>query len=296
MMPRPIILHTGSFADLPVEDLAARAASWSYSGLEVSTTDHIDVRQVLDDGEYVSSRLGSLAGHDLQAPVISIRRNELVSADDIVHAIRAAQRLGAMTVSGCVGSPLPGWAPTGEQVERAFHAFAAEWHPILDVCQETGIRFAGEVCPGQLAFDFHSAERLLDAIDRRPEFGICVNPAHLHWQGVDVAAFIRHFGDRVYHVHLCDVAIMLDGKSSLLNSYFECGDPRRGCEFRAAGRGGVDWENFARALNAVNYDGPLSVDGHDAGMDRDFGAEDAARFAKQLDYPGKRREEAPAFR
>jgi sugar phosphate isomerase/epimerase len=228
--------------------------------------------------------------------VISARSSEPLAPDDVVHTIRAAQRLGAMTVTGDIGSPFTSHTPPPEHVERAFHEFAANWHPILDVCQETGIRFACEVRPGQLAFDFYTAERLLDAIDRRPEFGLCVNPAHLHWQGVDVAAFVRHFGDRVYHVHLCDVAITLDGKSSLLNSYFEFGDPRRGWEFRSAGRGGVDWENFSRALNAVSYDGPLSIDWHDAGMDRDFGAEDAARFAKQLDYPGRRREEAPAFR
>ena len=295
-MPRPIILHTGPFADLPLEDLAARAASWAYSGLEVSAADHLDVRQVLDDSEYVSNRLGSLTGHELHAPVISARGDGSFAAEHIVTTIRAAQRLGAMTVTGCVNSPLTDFCPPSEQVERAFHEFAAAWHPILDVCQETGIRFACEIQPGLLAFDFHTAERLLDAVDRRPEFGLCVNPAHLHWQGVDVAGFVRHFGERVYHVHLCDVAITLDGKSSLLNSYLETGDVHRGWDFRSPGRGGVDWENFMRALNAVGYDGPLSVDWHDSGLDRDFGAEDAARFARQLDFPGRKREEAPAFR
>ena len=98
--------------------------------------------------------------------------------------------------------------------------------------------------------------------------------------------------DRLGHVS----KIKLDGRSGLLNSHLPDGDARRGWEYRSPGRGGVDWENFMRALNAVGYAGPLSVDWHDAGLDRDFGAADAARFAKQLDFPGRPREEPPAFR
>ncbi|MFL5327340.1 MAG: sugar phosphate isomerase/epimerase family protein [Gemmataceae bacterium] len=330
-MPRPIILFSGPFADLPLEELAGRASSWSYAGLELAIWgDHLDIHRLLDDSDYATRKLACLSTHELQAPVIAAHRlsqalgdviderhRDLVpehvwgngdpagvrrrAVDEMVATIRAAQRLGASAVSGFTGSPIwsyvvghPG--PSAEQVERAFHDFAATWHPILDVCHETGVRFACEVHPGQLAFDFYSSERLLDSIDRRPEFGFCVDPAHLHWQGVDPAAFVRHFGERVYHVHLRDVAILLNGRSGLLNSYFSSGDSRRGWEFRAPGRGGVDWENFMRALNAVGYDGPLSVDFHDAGLDRDFGAAEAAKFARQLDFPSCKREEPPAFR
>jgi sugar phosphate isomerase/epimerase len=52
----------------------------------------------------------------------------------------------------------------------------------------------------------------------------------------------------------------------------------------------VDWEALIRALNEVGYDGPLAVDWTDPGMDRAFGAEDACRFVKRLDFePGPRR-------
>ena len=154
------------------------------------------------------------------------------------------------------------------------------------------MRFALEVHPGQLAFDYYSAERTLAAIDNRPEFGFCVDPAHLHWQGIDPAAFVRRFGERIYHVHMKDVFIQLDGRSGLLNSYLPYGDTRRGWEFRSPGRGGIAWDEFIRALNAVNYEGPLSVDWRDEGLDREFGVADALQFVKQLDYPANR----PAFR
>ena len=36
-----------------------------------------------------------------------------------------------------------------------------------------------------------------------------------------------------------------------------------------------------RALNAIGYDGPLSVEWEDCGMDREYGAAEAARFVKE---------------
>ena len=40
-----------------------------------------------------------------------------------------------------------------------------------------------------------------------------------------------------------------------------------------------------RALNAIRYEGPLCVEWSDPGMDRDFGAEEACKFVKRLDFP-----------
>ena len=45
-----------------------------------------------------------------------------------------------------------------------------------------------------------------------------------------------------------------------------------------------DWEAIIRALNYIGYEGALSVDWKDAGMQRDYGAEDACRFVKRLDF------------
>ena len=48
---------------------------------------------------------------------------------------------------------------------------------------------------------------------------------------------------------------------------------------RAAGQ--VNFEEIARALNQIGYDGPLSVEWEDCGMDREYGAAEAARFVKE---------------
>jgi sugar phosphate isomerase/epimerase len=322
-MPRPVILYSGSFTDVPLADLAPRAAEWGYAGFELVTWGgHFTVADSHDNDEGSAETLATLAGHDLQVPVlagfrvgqavcdvIDDRHQSLLpehvwgdgdpagvrarATQEMIATVRAAQRLGASVVSGFTGSPLwsfvngfPG--PSSDRVDAGFAEFARAWHPILDVCGECGIRFALEVHPGQIAFDYYSAERTLEALDHRPEFGFTVDPAHLHWQGVDPAAFVRKFGERVYHVHMKDIFLRLDGRGGILNSYLPYGDPRRGWEFRSPGRGGIAWDEFIRALNAVDYEGPLAVDYRDDGLDREFGVQDALGFVKQLDYPAAR--------
>jgi sugar phosphate isomerase/epimerase len=330
-MPRRVILFSGPFADLPLADLAPKATEWGYAGLELCCWgDHLEVQHALGDTDYSAARLSLLAGHDLQVPVISNHRvGQAVcdriderhtallpdyvwgdgdpegvrerAAEEMVATVRVAQKLGATVVSGFTGSSVwsnvagyPG--PAAETIDEAFRDFARRWHPIFDACRDAGIRFAFEVHPGQIAFDLYSAERAIEALDGREEFGFTFDPSHLHWQGVDPVEFVRQFPDRICHVHIKDVAISLNGRTGLLNSYLPYGDPRRGWEFRSPGRGGIDWEGVIRALNEIGYEGPLAVDWRDEGMPRDFGAEEACKFVKQLDFPAAVARSRQAFR
>jgi sugar phosphate isomerase/epimerase len=141
-----------------------------------------------------------------------------------------------------------------------------------------------EVHPTEIAFDIHTARMALDALDNREEFGFNFDPSHLIWQGVDPVEFIREFPDRIYHVHIKDAATTLNGRSGINCSHLNFGDPRRGWDFRSPGHGDVDFESIIRALNVIGYDGPLSVEWEDSGMDRVYGATEAAGFTKQIDF------------
>ena len=149
---------------------------------------------------------------------------------------------------------------------------------------ECGVRFALEVHPTEIAFDIVTARRALDALGNREEFGFNFDPSHLLWQGVDPVEFIREFPDRIYHVHIKDAIVTLNGRSGILGSHLNFGDPRRGWDFRSPGRGGVNFEEIIRALNQAGYEGPLSVEWEDAGMDREHGAREACEFVKKLDF------------
>ncbi|MBN2288784.1 MAG: sugar phosphate isomerase/epimerase, partial [Candidatus Glassbacteria bacterium] len=205
-------------------------------------------------------------------------------------AARAAKNLGLEVVCGFTGSPI--WhliysfpPVTPEMIENGFRRFAELWNPILDVYGELGIKFALEVHPTEIAFDIITARRALEALGNREEFGFNFDPSHLQWQGVDPVCFVREFGDRIFHVHMKDAVVTLDGRSGILGSYLNFDQPGRGWNFRSLGRGDVNFEEIIRALNEIGYDGPLSVEWEDAAMDREHGAAEACAFVRDLDFP-----------
>ena len=101
---------------------------------------------------------------------------------------------------------------------------------------------------------------------------------------VNPVRFIQEFPDRIFHVHVKDAARTLDGRSGILSSHLDFGQPGRGWDFRSPGHGQVPFEEIIRELNRIEYDGPLSVEWEDSGMDREYGAADAAKFVRKLDF------------
>lgn len=65
-------------------------------------------------------------------------------------------------------------------------------------------------------------------------------------------------------------------------SHLPWGDPRRGWDFVSTGHGDVPWEDSFRALDAIGYEGPISIEWEDAGMDRLHGAAEAVGFVRSL--------------
>jgi sugar phosphate isomerase/epimerase len=196
---------------------------------------------------------------------------------------------GKTVVNGFTGSSIwhaiYAFPPTNQAyLQKGYDDFAKRWKPILEAFEKHNVYFALEVHPTEIAFDIFTAQRALDALGRREEFGFNFDPSHLHWQGVDPVEFLRAFPDRIYHVHVKDAITTLNGRSGILASHLGFGDPRRGWDFRSPGRGGIDFESIIRALNQAGYQGPLSVEWEDSGMDREHGAAEACQFVKNLDF------------
>ncbi len=328
-MPRPVTLFTGQFADIPLEELAAKAASWGYDGLELACWgDHVDVDKAAKDKKYARSRVDLLAQHGLKVFAISNHLAGQLVADpnldsrsdafapqschgkpeakrkwaiqSMKNAARAAANMGLKVVNGFTGSPiwhmLYSFPPASdEMIEDGFKRFAELWNPILDVFDECKVRFALEVHPTEIAFDIVTAQRALKALKNRKAFGFNFDPSHLQWQMVDPVRFLRIFSKRIYHVHMKDAALTLDGESGILASHLNFGSPGRGWDFRSLGRGDVDFEAIIRELNFLKYSGPLSVEWEDAAMDREFGAAEACRFLRDLEFPSSDRVFDEAF-
>ncbi len=317
MGKRPVTLCTCQWADLSFDELCALASKMGYDGLEIACWgNNLDLDRAFVDDAYVQNILDTLRKHNLICRAIAThiigqcvgdapdpRLNNFAPAAlaDKPEEIRAwgtetmkkaavvAKKLGAEVVTGFTGSPI--WKylysfpqTTVQMVENGFDEIVRLWSPILDEFKKNGIKFALEVHPGEIAFDYYSAKKLLEKFADRSEFGLNFDPSHLLWQGVSPHLFLSDFRDRVYHVHMKDVAVTLDGRSGLLGSHIDFGSLRRGWNFRSLGHGDVNFEEIIRVLNDMGYNGPLSVEWEDSGMDRIDGATEACAFVKKVDF------------
>jgi sugar phosphate isomerase/epimerase len=318
-MSRPVTLFTGQWADLPLEELAAKTAAWGFDGLELACWgDHFEVDRALADDAYCRDRRGLLERHGLDCwalgahlvgqcvldPIDERHRAILPpevwgdgdaagvrarAAERMKDTARAAARFGVAEVNGFTGSQvwhmLYSFPPNDfAAIERAYEEFAEVWGEIMDVFDEEGVRFGLEVHPTEIAYDFVTTRKALDAIDNREAFGINLDPSHFAHQFLDASRFALEFADRIYHVHVKDSRKRLDGRRSILGSHLNFGEEPRGWDFVSPGHGDVDFEQLFRALNRIGYDGPLSIEWEDSGMDREYGAQDALAFVRRTDF------------
>ncbi len=318
-MARPVTLFTGQWADLKLEQMARMTKEFGYDGIELACWgDHFEVDKALADDGYCAAKRELLNSHGLQCHAISAHlvgqavldnidaRHKVIlppyvwgdgdpkginhrAIEELKNTARAAKKFGVKVVNGFTGSSIwhlnYSFPPVSQaMIDDGFKLLAERFHPILDVFAECGVKFALEVHPTEIAFDIYTAQMALEALGHREEFGFNFDPSHLIWQGVDPVEFIRAFPDRIYHVHVKDATTKLNGRSGILASHLNFGDPRRGWDFRSPGRGSVNFEEIIRALNDVKYQGPLSVEWEDSGMDREFGAREAAQFVRRMDF------------
>ncbi|GHS98087.1 AP endonuclease [Bacteroidia bacterium] len=316
-MARPATLYTLQWGDLSLETVCEKAKAFGYDGLELGIPVHIDVRQT--DPAYYQGIKDLLKKYDLSLYAISthligqavcdnitIRHKEILpdyiwgdgdpegvrqrAAENLIQTAHAAKALGIKTVNGFTGSSiwhlLYSFPPVSNQmIEDGYADFARRFKPILDEYQRLGIRYALEVHPTEIAFDTFSARRALDALDNHPAFGFNYDPSHLGYQGVDYVDFIYEFSDRIFHVHMKDVYWSDTPKQvGIFGGHVTFGDPRRYWNFRSLGRGKINFEEIIRALNAIGYSGPLSVEWEDSAMNREQGAIESCKLVKSVDF------------
>lgn len=318
-MKKPITLCTSQWVDIPLSDFVGKASDWGLDGLELSCGgDHFNVADALNDDSYLDAQRSLLSSKNLGCWAIA---NHLVgqcvcdpiderhkailtpeiwgdgnpesvrqrAAEEMKRTATAARRFGVEIVTGFTGSSIwryfYAFPPTPVKlIDAGYEDFARRWLPILDHFATEGIRFALEVHPTEIAYDIHTMKRALEAVDYHPAFGINFDPSHLIHQMIDPVEFINAFGDRIYHVHIKDSKTNLNGRNSILASHLPFGDYRRGWDFVSPGRGDVQWDLVIRALNHIGYEGPLSIEWEDSGMEREWGVRDALKMVKENNF------------
>ena len=318
MEKRKVTLFTIQYGDLSFDEICSKASEFGYDGVEIGCCEnHLDIGSF--DNNYCEKIKSTLSKYNLECYAISAhplsqcicdrideRHRGLVSsevwgdgdaegirqraAQELIKIGEAAVALGVKTVNGFTGSSiwhlLYSFPPVTENmIEDGYKDFAQRFVPILDAYQKMGIKFALEAHPTEIAFDIASAEKTLEAIDYHPAFGFNYDPSHFGYQGVDYVKFIEKFKDRIFHVHMKDVWWADKGsEAGVFGGHINFGDRRRFWDFRSVGRGKIDFDAIIRALNYANYQGPLSVEWEDSGMNRMYGAKESCEYVKKVDF------------
>jgi len=318
-MSRPVTLFTGQWADMPFEKICQKAKSFGYDGVEIACWgDHLDVTNT--DDKYYKEKLEILSKNGLKVFAISshlvgqavsdkidLRHKSILpehvwgdgdtegvrqrAAKEIMLTADAAVKLGVKVVNGFTGSPiwhlLYSFPPVSkEMIDEGYAEFAKRWTPILNHYQTLGVKYALEVHPTEIAFDISSAKRTLSALNNHPAFGFNYDPSHFGYQGVDYVKFIREFSDKIFHVHMKDVGWSdTPTDAGVFGGHIDFGSDGRYWDFRSLGHGKINFEEIVRALNRISYNGPLSVEWEDSGMEREFGAKEACEFVRKIDFP-----------
>ena len=318
-MARPVTLFTIQWGDLPLEEICRLAQQMGYEGLELSAA-HLDMKRAATEPAYVDQVKATLARYGLGcwsisnhlagqcvvdtlegaydsrldgfAPAQYAGKPEEIrkwAVQEMKYTAQAAQAMGVDVVTFFMGSPIwkfwYSFPQTSEaMVEAGYQKVKELWSPIMDEFDRCGVRLALEVHPTEIAFDYWSAKKLLEVFGYRPTLGFNFDPSHLIWQGLNPALFVLDFADRIYHVHVKDAKLNLDGRNGILGSHITFGNQRRGWNFVSPGHGDVDFDAIIRALNQIGYDGPLSIEWEDSGMERVFGGTEACAFTKKINF------------
>ncbi len=256
----------GAFQSLPIENTCDILLRIGYDAVELDRWWIERSRERLSDEVRSIERSGlSLSEVVLQLDYIDLdpdaRECSIRQTEDYILRCSAA---GATTFNLFTG-PRPwiaGRITVGEDISMtdAWSMLFEAFDRLVPLAEGSGAMLAVENVWGMLCHDFFTMEHLVNHY-ASPNLGVNFDPSHDQLAGnCDMEFLLRQWGrDRIKHVHLKDAA----------------GSQKRGrVLFPPLGEGLVDWAGFARGLDAIGYDGVLSVEYEaDAHLSRRLGGD-----------------------
>ena len=302
-------LLTDSVPDLSFEAALDLAAELDLESVEIasggqSSAPHMQLDELLRSAaaraafsDAITARGLRLAAINCSAwPMHPVRGPE--ETRFIEDSIRLAGELGIekiVTMSGCPGdSPVATtinwiwfpWPPETLPIrERQWEQTLELWQGLADFARAHGVnRIAFELHPLHMVYNVTTLLELRDAVG--PAIGANLDPSHLFWQQMDPVRVIHALGPALFHVHLKDTGLF--DEEVAINGVLDprpWEDPRsRSWVFRTVGDGASPavWTESLSALEAVGYDGELSIENEDPFHPGESGVRRAVEFMTSL--------------
>lgn len=217
-------------------------------GYEEMTSGEV-VASVLEAGfdsvEWTMAHVDSLA---TPASGLACQQDLVTGGDRAVEttlrAIEAAAEANIGLVNVLTGPNL--WeegARPADGDEAAWAVALSALERIVDHAEELGVIIGFEPCWGTLAHDAETAQRVIDSV----EVHVTFDPSHFVMTGDPIPELIERWGKRIVHFHLKDAF----GRPGIEGEDFI---------FCLLGEGDVPWPETFAALEAIGYEGALSVE------------------------------------
>lgn len=226
------------------------------NGLSPGKIDYI--KGLLKDQNIEASALGYYPN-----PLDSDLHRREVFIGHIQNVIRAASTLGIGRINTFIGRMQ--FSNVQENLEEAKKV----WAPIAEFAESLGVKIGIENCPmffskdewpaGQnIAYSPAIWEQLFTMIPSN-SLGLNYDPSHLLWQQMDYIRPIYEFKDRIFHVHIKDVALYKEklDRVGILAMPLEYHTPK------LPGLGDIQWGKFLAALMDIHFAGHAAIEVED---------------------------------
>ncbi len=177
------------------------------------------------------------------------------------EAIAWAHRHGIEVITHLIGKDM---TLSGDDNIAVFKTI---YTPLAALAESRNVKVAFENWPRNgtmLATTPEMWDAMFEAVPS-PALGLCYDPSHFHWQGIDCIQPIRDFGARIYHAHAKDTEMLSDGQNAygLYGRQLSRTPHAQWWRYRLPGYGAVDWFRYLDELFQTGYNQALSVEHED---------------------------------
>ncbi|HOD73253.1 MAG TPA: sugar phosphate isomerase/epimerase family protein [Candidatus Bipolaricaulis anaerobius] len=171
-----------------------------------------------------------------------LRAIAAASVEEVIGALDLASDLGSRLLVVHPGHVDSDYLPLAGERDLAWRRFSLAMEVILARAARKGVQVALENKQRPRGWDMvHTPAEHVQAVDRFPGLGACLDFGHLHTTGGDPTAYVAALGERLVHVHLHDNRGERD-------------------EHLPLGRGSLPWRAAWAALSSAGYRGPIVLE------------------------------------
>ena len=223
------------FGGFDMETAFKYTAMAGYDGIEISAIDGMSEHLVLDRRQEIAPQIRQLAA-TFQLELLAM---EQPSRDPAVME-------QAMQAASEIGIPIINCGPGGKADEPgSVQQTIEELGSLVDMAEKYGVILCVKAHVGHSIYNTPTTLEAMNAISS-PNFGIDMDPSHIHRAHEDTVEAIKAVIPRVKHVHIRDCRGRQQGP----------GAP----EDQANGRGDIDLVGYIRVLHEHGYQGALNLE------------------------------------